>query len=42
MSQKNVYPVPEHFQQAWMTDEKYQSLYRYSLEKPEEFWGLQG
>lgn len=38
MSEKNIYPVPDHFQQAWMTDEKYQSLYRYSLEKPEEFW----
>ncbi|MET4696473.1 acetate--CoA ligase [Endozoicomonas lisbonensis] len=38
MSEKNIYPVPDHFQHAWMTDEKYQSLYRYSLEKPEEFW----
>ena len=38
MSEKNIYPVPDHFQQAWMTDEKYQSLYRYSLERPEEFW----
>ncbi|AMO58586.1 acetyl-CoA synthetase [Endozoicomonas montiporae] len=38
MSKTNIYPVPDHFQQAWMTDDKYQSLYRYSLEKPEEFW----
>lgn len=39
MSQENIYPVPPNFQQAWMTSEKYQSLYRYSLEKPEAFWG---
>ena len=39
MPQKVSYPVPEQLKDAWMTEEKYQSLYRYSLENPEKFWG---
>lgn len=35
---QNIYPVPESFKESWMNNEKYQRLYRHSLEKPEEFW----
>ena len=38
MSQEKIYPVPDNFQRAWMTDKKYQYLYRYSLKQPEAFW----
>ena len=38
-SQKKIYPVSDSFSQAWMTEQKYEDLYRCSLEQPEEFWG---
>ena len=37
--QKDLYPVADSFRQAWMTEQKYEDLYRHSLEQPEEFWG---
>ncbi|KEQ13941.1 acetate--CoA ligase [Endozoicomonas numazuensis] len=39
MTQTTNYPVPESFKDSWMSEEKYQELYRYSLENPEAFWG---
>lgn len=39
MTQATIYPVPEAFKDSWMSEEKYQELYRYSLENPEAFWG---
>ena len=39
MTQETTYPVPEQFKDAWINEQKYQELYRFSLENPEEFWG---
>ena len=38
MSEQKQYPVPEQFQNAWMTQEKYQSAYKASISEPEAFW----
>ena len=38
MSSSSHYPIPESFKDAWMTEQKYQQLYRHSLENPEAFW----
>ncbi|MRI33033.1 acetate--CoA ligase [Endozoicomonas sp. OPT23] len=38
MSSPGRYPIPESFKDAWMTEQKYQELYRHSLENPEVFW----
>ena len=38
MSEQKQYPVPEQFQNAWMTKEKYQDAYKHSLSDPESFW----
>ncbi|MGI9275681.1 MAG: acetate--CoA ligase [Endozoicomonas sp.] len=37
--QKTLYPVTDSFRQARMTEQKYEELYRCSLEQPEKFWG---
>lgn len=39
MTQATIYPVSEAFQNSWMSEDKYQALYHYSLENPEAFWG---
>lgn len=41
--QQKLYPVPpELAKTAWIDREKYQSMYKHSVENPEAFWGEQG
>lgn len=39
MSHSNVYPVPESFKDAHITPERYQHMYRQSIDDPETFFG---
>ena len=41
MSNEAIYPVPANFADAHITPEKYQEMYRQSLDDPETFWGDQ-
>jgi len=41
MTESNRYPVPDHFNDAHITPERYQTLYRQSLDDPEAFWTQQ-
>ena len=41
MTDTATYPVPAHFGDAHITPERYQSLYRQSLEEPDIFWAEQ-
>jgi len=41
MTESNRYPVPDHFHDAHITPERYQTLYRQSLDDPEAFWTQQ-
>jgi acetyl-CoA synthetase len=42
MSNQNVYPVAESWSaSAWVDKEKYQSMYRQSIEEPDLFWAEQ-
>ena len=37
-----LFEIPQNFQgTAWADDEKYQQMYRQSLENPEAFWAEQ-
>ncbi|MDG0980136.1 MAG: acetate--CoA ligase [Halieaceae bacterium] len=39
MSDHNVYPVPESFKDAHITPERYEQMYRQSIDDPETFFG---
>ena len=39
MSDQNVYPVPESFKDAHITPERYEHMYRQSIDDPETFFG---
>ncbi|GAB3097679.1 acetate--CoA ligase [Aestuariicella hydrocarbonica] len=42
MSEVHVYPVPDQVaESAWINREKYESMYRQSVENPDAFWGEQ-
>jgi len=42
MSESKTYPVTaESSDRAWIDDEKYQALYKQSIEQPDEFWADQ-
>jgi acetyl-CoA synthetase len=42
MSNQNIYPVAESWSaSAWVDKEKYQSMYRQSIEEPDLFWAEQ-
>ena len=41
MTDSAVYPIPDHFSEAHVTPERYQTLYRQSLDDPETFWSEQ-
>ena len=41
MTDTAVYPIPDHFSEAHVTPERYDRLYRQSLEDPETFWSEQ-
>ena len=42
MSETHVYPVPEDFaSNAWINRDKYDAMYRQSVEQPDEFWAQQ-
>ena len=41
MTDTAVYPIPDAFSEAHVTPERYQKLYRQSLEDPETFWSEQ-
>jgi acetyl-CoA synthetase len=42
MSNQVVYPVAERWSaSAWVDKEKYQSMYRQSIEEPDLFWAEQ-
>ncbi|MFO0389989.1 MAG: acetate--CoA ligase [Alphaproteobacteria bacterium] len=42
MTQENIFPIPPEWQKrAHITKEKYDAMYRQSLEKPEDFWASQ-
>lgn len=41
MSNEAIYPVPANFADAHITPEKYQEMYRQSLDDPETFWSNQ-
>ncbi|MDX1655297.1 MAG: acetate--CoA ligase, partial [Candidatus Competibacteraceae bacterium] len=42
MSEVKVYPVPSDMaQQAWIDEQKYQEMYRRSVDDPDGFWGEQ-
>ena len=41
MSNEAIYPIPSNFSDAHITPEKYQDMYRQSLEDPETFWSQQ-
>jgi len=43
MSTHDIHPVPDEFaQNAWVDDNKYQQMYKASIEDPEAFWGEHG
>ena len=43
MSDANVYPVDQIFSDnAWIDEQKYQAMYRHSVDNPEDFWAQQG
>ncbi len=39
MSESAVYPVPANFEDAHINAEQYTSMYRQSIDAPEQFWG---
>ena len=41
MSNEAIYPVPANFADAHITPEKYQAMYRQSLDDPDTFWSHQ-
>lgn len=42
MSDTNVYPVDKLFSdKAWVDEQKYQAMYRHSVDNPEDFWARQ-
>ena len=42
MSDANVYPVDQIFSDnAWIDEQKYQAMYRHSVDNPEDFWAQQ-
>ena len=42
MSESKTYPVSaESSDRAWIDDEKYQEMYKRSIEEPDEFWADQ-
>ncbi len=42
MSEQKVYPVnPDVAANAWIDEEKYQEMYRHSIDNPDEFWAEQ-
>ena len=41
MTDTAVYPIPDAFSEAHVTPERYQTLYRQSLDDPEAFWSEQ-
>ena len=41
MSNEAIYPVPTNFADAHITPEKYQAMYRQSLDDPDTFWSHQ-
>ncbi len=42
MSESSLFSVPEHWQQtAWINEEKYQDMYRQSIDQPDQFWAQQ-
>ena len=41
MTDTAVYPIPDAFSEAHVTPERYQTLYRQSLDDPETFWSEQ-
>lgn len=42
MSDANVYPVDPIFSDnAWIDEQKYQAMYRHSVDNPEDFWAQQ-
>jgi acetyl-CoA synthetase len=42
MSDANVYPVDKIFSDtAWIDEQKYQTMYRHSVDNPEDFWAQQ-
>jgi len=43
MSTNDIHPVPKEFaQQAWVDHEKYQTMYKASIDDPESFWREHG
>ena len=43
MSDSHSFPVPDDLaKSAWINDEKYQAMYKQSIDDPEIFWGEQG
>ncbi len=43
MSDSHSFPVPDDLaKSAWINDEKYQAMYKQSIDDPESFWGEQG
>ncbi len=43
MSHDEIYPVPEAIaREAWIDNDKYQAMYKQSIEDPEGFWSEQG
>ena len=43
MSDNTLFPVPEDWaKKAWVDSDKYQDMYRLSIDDPEGFWGEQG
>jgi len=42
MSDFSIHPVPEHWRDnAWINKDRYQAMYRESIESPEKFWAQQ-
>ena len=43
MSDFPVHPVPQQWSNsAWIDDQAYQTMYRQSVENPEQFWARSG
>ncbi len=43
MSDSHSFPVPDDLaKSAWINNEKYQAMYKQSIDDPESFWGEQG
>jgi len=40
MADDKIYPIPQKFaENAYINEDKYQSMYQQSIDNPETFWG---